>query len=139
VSDETAAWPLIEWLQLLAPFVAAGMTAFLGFLVYGNQKHVDRRERLIEEKRKAYVSFLAKLTEAKLEQLSTKSGMPTQDTYVALLNSAALVTLYAPDEMTRHVHDATDMINKNAGETKMTAGELAVLMKKDLLSRGQRK
>jgi len=46
---------IIDWLQLAAPFVAAG----LGIIAYGSQKKTDRREQVLSECRAIYVEYVA--------------------------------------------------------------------------------
>lgn len=45
---------VVDLLQLLAPFVAAAF----GLLIYGRQRKIDRRETLIEARRRVYKHFL---------------------------------------------------------------------------------
>ena len=48
----------MDWLQLVAPFLAAAFAAAFGVLVYGRQKRIDRKEALIEARRRVYKHFL---------------------------------------------------------------------------------
>ncbi|WP_298937717.1 hypothetical protein [uncultured Ruegeria sp.] len=76
---------VIDWLQLAAPFVAAG----LGLIAYGRQKKVDRKEHVLSECRVIYTKYLAE-AENLLRVMCTESDEAKVDAQTVKYREAFL-------------------------------------------------